>query len=117
MASISNNLNNNNNNDNNNNVNFINQKNNNLQNNQNIVNQINIDLPPPVPGRRRRKRSISVTMEQFGGRLRDLGREKISASESGICPQDLRSETIAAVKDVMLSGFNPTLKGNEVNNR
>lgn len=36
-------------------MNFVQQKQNSLSMNQNIVNQINVDLPPPVPG----KRSIS----------------------------------------------------------
>ena len=52
VANIANNLNNNNNNQNDNNLNYINQQNNNLNMNQNIVNQLNIDLPPPVPGKR-----------------------------------------------------------------
>ena len=30
----------------------VHQQNNNLNMNQNIVNQLNIDLPPPVPGKR-----------------------------------------------------------------
>jgi len=54
VANIANNLNNNNNNQNDNNLNFVNQQNNNLNMNQNIINQLNIDLPPPVPGRRKR---------------------------------------------------------------
>ena len=52
VANIANNLNNNNNNQNDNNLNYVNQQNNNLNMNQNIVNQLNIDLPPPVPGKR-----------------------------------------------------------------
>ena len=55
VANIANNLNNNNNNQNDNNLNYVHQQNNNLNMNQNIINQLNIDLPPPVPG----KRSIS----------------------------------------------------------
>ena len=52
VATVANNLNNNNNNVNDNNLNFVQQKQNSLSMNQNIVNQINIDLPPPVPGKR-----------------------------------------------------------------
>ena len=52
VATVANNLNNNNNNINDNNLNFVQQKQNSLSMNQNIVNQINIDLPPPVPGKR-----------------------------------------------------------------
>ena len=52
VASVANNLNNNNNNVNENNLNFVQQKQNSLSMNQNIVNQIQIDLPPPVPGKR-----------------------------------------------------------------
>ena len=52
VANIANNLNNNNNNQNDNNLNYVHQQNNNLNMNQNIVNQLNIDLPPPVPGKR-----------------------------------------------------------------
>ena len=52
VASVANNINNNNNNVNENNLNFVQQKQNSLSMNQNIVNQINIDLPPPVPGKR-----------------------------------------------------------------
>ena len=52
VATVANNLNNNNNNVNTNNLNFVQQKQNSLSMNQNIVNQINIDLPPPIPGKR-----------------------------------------------------------------
>ena len=54
VASIANNINNNNNNNNDNNLNFVKQKTNSLSQNQNIVNVIDIDLPPPVPGRKKR---------------------------------------------------------------
>ncbi len=71
VATVANNLNNNNNNNNENNFNFVQQKQNNLNMNQNIVNQINVDLPPPVPG----KRSISdEAMEQ---RVRHLLEQRI----------------------------------------
>lgn len=53
VATVANNINNNNNNVNENNLNFVQQKQNSLSMNQNIVNQINIDLPPPVPGKRK----------------------------------------------------------------
>ena len=59
VANIANNLNNNNNNQNDNNLNYVHQQNNNLNMNQNIVNQLNIDLPPPVPGRKRRSKPES----------------------------------------------------------
>ena len=52
VANIANNLNNNNNNQNDNNLNYVHQQNNNLNMNQNIINQLNIDLPPPIPGKR-----------------------------------------------------------------
>lgn len=52
VATVANNINNNNNNHNENNLNVVQQKQNSLSMNQNIVNQINIDLPPPVPGKR-----------------------------------------------------------------
>ena len=58
VASIANNINNNNNNNNNNNLNFVKQKTQSISQNQNVVNQINIDLPPPVPGRKRRSLSL-----------------------------------------------------------
>ena len=61
VANIANNLNNNNNNQNDNNLNYVHQQNNNLNMNQNIVNQLNIDLPPPVPGRKRR--TVSEKLE------------------------------------------------------
>jgi hypothetical protein len=61
VANIANNLNNNNNNQNDNNLNYVHQQNNNLNMNQNIINQLNIDLPPPVPG----KRSISDLFSRF----------------------------------------------------
>jgi hypothetical protein len=56
VATVANNINSNNNNVNENNLNFVQQKENSLSMNQNIVNQINVDLPPPVPG----KRSVST---------------------------------------------------------
>ena len=56
VATVANNINSNNNNVNENNLNFVQQKENSLSMNQNIVNQINVDLPPPVPG----KRSVSM---------------------------------------------------------
>ena len=70
VANIANNLNNNNNNQNDNNLNYVHQQNNNLNMNQNIVNQLNIDLPPPVPGRKRRTVSEKIeynnkVMDQF----------------------------------------------------
>ena len=58
VASIANNINNNNNNNNNNNLNFVKQKTQSISQNQNVVNQINIDLPPPVPGRKKRSKSL-----------------------------------------------------------
>ena len=58
IASITNNINNNNNNNNNNNLNFVKQKTQSISQNQNVVNQINIDLPPPVPGRKKRAYSL-----------------------------------------------------------
>ena len=58
VASIANNINNNNNNNNNNNLNFVKQKTQSISQNQNVVNQINIDLPPPVPGRKKRSYSL-----------------------------------------------------------
>ena len=58
VASIANNINNNNNNNNNNNLNFVKQKTQSVSQNQNVVNQINIDLPPPVPGRKKRSYSL-----------------------------------------------------------
>ena len=54
VANISNNINNNNNNNNNNNDNNVSSSNTNLSSNNNNANQINVQLPPPVPGRRRR---------------------------------------------------------------
>ena len=51
VATVANNINNNNNNINENNLNFVQQKENSLSMNQNVVNQINVDLPPPVPGK------------------------------------------------------------------
>ena len=54
IATIANNINNNNNNNNNNNLNLVKQKTQSISQNQNVVNQINIDLPPPVPGRKKR---------------------------------------------------------------
>ena len=60
VASIANNINNNNNNNNNNNLNFVKQKTQSISQNQNIVNQINIDLPPPVPGRKKRSYSLGM---------------------------------------------------------
>ena len=54
VVNISNNINNNNNNNNNNNDNNVSSSNTNLSSNNNNANQINIQLPPPVIGRRRR---------------------------------------------------------------
>ncbi|KAF0298880.1 hypothetical protein FJT64_003790 [Amphibalanus amphitrite] len=54
VANISNNINNNNNNNNNNNDNNLSSSNTNLSSNNNNANQINVQLPPPVIGRKRR---------------------------------------------------------------
>ena len=65
VASIANNINNNNNNNNNNNLNFVKQKTQSISQNQNVVNQINIDLPPPVPGRKKRSKSLGKFYYSF----------------------------------------------------
>ena len=64
VASVVNNINNNNNNNNNNNLNVIKQSQSSISQNQNVVNQIDIDLPPPVPGKRRKKRDTRIWNNQ-----------------------------------------------------
>merc|ERR1719410_3214620 len=61
VANIANNLNNNNNNQNDNNLNYVHQQNNNLNMNLNIINQLTIDLPPPIPGKKKREADLSST--------------------------------------------------------
>ena len=65
VASIANNINNNNNNNNNNNLNFVKQKTQSISQNQNVVNQINIDLPPPVPGKKKRSLGKYIVSNMF----------------------------------------------------
>ena len=84
VANIANNLNNNNNNQNDNNLNYVHQQNNNLNMNQNIVNQLNIDLPPPVPGKRsvqdiraaqeRIKQMLNISSESVFGCREDINK-------------------------------------------
>lgn len=73
VASISNNLNANNNNDNSNNLNLASQKDTSLSQNQNIVNTINIDLPPPVPGRRKRHAELEERLRDRLARCSEEG--------------------------------------------
>ena len=103
VASISNNLNNNNNNDNNNNVNFVNQKNNNLNMNQNIVNQINIDLPPPVPGRRKRSAEELQLMEKLRMQFRQREHELMTVQSSSSCLANelMAQETIDVISEIV----------------
>ncbi len=95
VATVANNLNNNNNNNNENNLNFVQQKQNNLQMNQNIVNQINVDLPPPVPG----KRSISdVNMEK---RVKEVLEARIRQYDMCQDNKDLTPEAAEAVLNIL----------------
>merc|ERR1712107_468282 len=100
VANIANNLNNNNNNQNDNNLNYINQQNNNLNMNQNIVNQLNIDLPPPVPGKR------SVGDKRLAqGRIKQM--LKISSSSVFSNREDLNKVADKAFLDILnISLFN-----------
>merc|ERR1719410_2974868 len=87
VANIADNLNNNNNNNqNDNNLNYVHQQNNNLNMNQNIVNQLNIDLPPPVPGRKRR--TVPEKLE-YNNKIREMMNMSRTESVSGCSGQDV----------------------------
>merc|ERR1719410_2840264 len=80
VANIANNLNNNNNNQNDNNLNYVHQQNNNLNMNQNIINQLNIDLPPPVPGKRSADDTVKHKVQSLVNKAR-LSSEKCAEVE------------------------------------
>ena len=108
VANIANNLNNNNNNQNDNNLNYVHQQNNNLNMNQNIINQLNIDLPPPVPG----KRSISDVFSM--AKVEDMQRRQLykisdvqikkmmnATSSQADCNTDYTAKASEALLDIL----------------
>eukprot|EP00090_Calanus_glacialis_P024163 TRINITY_DN37511_c0_g1_i1.p1 TRINITY_DN37511_c0_g1~~TRINITY_DN37511_c0_g1_i1.p1 ORF type:complete len:214 (+),score=53.34 TRINITY_DN37511_c0_g1_i1:59-700(+) len=92
VANIANNLNNNNNNQNDNNLNYVHQQNNNLNMNQNIINQLNIDLPPPVPG----KRSISDVFS-----MAKIKKMMNATSSQADCNTDYTAKASEALLDIL----------------
>jgi len=101
VANIANNLNNNNNNQNDNNLNYVHQQNNNLNMNQNIVNQLNIDLPPPIPGKRSVSETDRRTHHQKLRQMLNISSER--SEDDGGCGsvEDVTKVAIKALMDII----------------
>ncbi|XP_042860794.1 uncharacterized protein LOC122246335 [Penaeus japonicus] len=115
VANIANNINNNNRNDNINSNSNVDSNNANVASNSNNGNQVNVVLPPPIPGRKRqvdlkRKRRHILQLKRISGKLREMQGSRFAPEVRGSSSHAPEMHGIRPAPDMQGSRFAPEEK-------